>query len=106
MEKLRYIHRNPVTRGLVGQPQDWQGSSFRHHATGLEGVVEIESDWTAQKRETMGIRPTIRSGPVCRFPPWQSQDGAPQFAVGRVTRQTFAGVGAVFQSNGIESDEI
>ena len=23
IEKLRYIHRNPVTRGLVQQPEDW-----------------------------------------------------------------------------------
>jgi len=23
VEKLRYIHRNPVTRGLVARPEDW-----------------------------------------------------------------------------------
>ena len=51
MEKLRYIHRNPVKRGLCERPEDWQGSSFRHHATGLEGRVEIESEWMARKRE-------------------------------------------------------
>lgn len=51
IEKLRYIHRNPVHRGLVEKPEDWLWSSFRHYATGEEGVVEIESDWTARKRE-------------------------------------------------------
>jgi putative transposase len=34
IEKLRYIHRNPVTRGLVAQPADWKWSSFRAWKTG------------------------------------------------------------------------
>jgi putative transposase len=51
VEKLRYIHRNPVKRGLCKRPEDWQWSSFFHYATGIEGVVEIESEWTARKRE-------------------------------------------------------
>jgi putative transposase len=50
VEKLRYIHRNPVRRGLVAQPEDWRWSSFRHYQTGMRGTVEIESDWTAQQR--------------------------------------------------------
>lgn len=50
VEKLRYIHRNPVQRGLVAKPEDWQWSSFRHHATGVESTVEIESRWTATRR--------------------------------------------------------
>ena len=55
IEKLRYIHRNPVKRGLVEKPEDWPWSSFRNYATGEEGTVEIESPWTARKRERMGI---------------------------------------------------
>ena len=51
VEKLRYLHRNPVTRGLVARPEDWPWSSFRHYATGERGVVEIESFWTAAWRE-------------------------------------------------------
>jgi putative transposase len=50
-EKLRYMHRNPVVRGLVSKPDDWPWSSFRHYATGHEGTVEIESFWTASRRE-------------------------------------------------------
>jgi REP element-mobilizing transposase RayT len=50
-EKLKYIHRNPVVRGLVGRPEDWPWSSFRHYAMGEIGVVEIESEWTARRRE-------------------------------------------------------
>ena len=48
MEKLRYIHRNPVGRGLCGKPADWQWGSFRHYALGETGTVEIESEWTAK----------------------------------------------------------
>jgi hypothetical protein len=58
--KLRYIHRNPVERGLVEGPEDWQWSSFRHYLTGADGVVEIESQWTARRREKLGIMPTAR----------------------------------------------
>jgi putative transposase len=50
-EKLRYIHRNPVKAGLCELPEGWEWSSFRHYATGIEGRVEIESEWTARKRE-------------------------------------------------------
>jgi putative transposase len=61
VEKLRYIHRNPVKRGLVKHPQDWAWSSFGHYLTGAEGVVEIESQWTARRREKLGIFPTARA---------------------------------------------
>jgi putative transposase len=59
-EKLRYVHRNPVKRGLVAAPEDWAWSSFRHYATGEDGVVEIESQWTARRREQLGIYPQVR----------------------------------------------
>ncbi len=55
VEKLRYMHRNPVKRGLAEKPEDWAWSSFRHYATGEEGVVEIESEWIGRKRERMGM---------------------------------------------------
>lgn len=55
IEKLRYLHRNPVNRGLVAKPEDWAWSSFRHYVTGVEGAVEIESEWTARRRERMGL---------------------------------------------------
>jgi putative transposase len=50
IEKLRYMHRNPVARGLVEKAEDWPWSSFRHYATGATGAVEIESDRTAHQR--------------------------------------------------------
>jgi putative transposase len=51
VEKLGYIHCNPVRRGLCERPEDWEWSSFRQYATGCEGRVEIESNWTARRRE-------------------------------------------------------
>ncbi len=51
VEKLRYMHRNPVNRGLVEKPEDWPWSSFRHYAFSEVGEVEIESQWTASRRE-------------------------------------------------------
>jgi putative transposase len=49
--QLRYIHRNPVKRGLCIAPEDWPWSSFRAWALGETGVVEIESNWAAARRE-------------------------------------------------------
>ena len=50
VDKLRYMHRNPVKRGLVEKPERWAWSSFRHYATGEIGTIEIESEWTAFRR--------------------------------------------------------
>lgn len=44
IEKLRYIHRNPVQRGLVEQPEDYKWSSFRRYALRENGVVTIEAE--------------------------------------------------------------
>lgn len=41
IEKLRYLHRNPVTRGLVEQPEEWPWSSFRSYAHGETGPVRV-----------------------------------------------------------------
>ena len=61
VEKLRYIHRNPVKRGLVERPEDWKWSSFRHYATAEVGPVEIESQWPADRRtgRTPKLLPTV-----------------------------------------------
>jgi putative transposase len=64
--KLRYIHRNPVERGLVESPEDWKWSSFVHYATGREGIVEIESQWTARRREQMGVVLLARAHPPAK----------------------------------------
>jgi putative transposase len=62
VEKLRYMHRNQVKRGLVEKPEQWQWSSFRHYATGEFGAIEIESQWTAHRREAETARPVWADG--------------------------------------------
>ncbi len=76
-EVIRYIHRNPVERGLVAKPEEWPWSSFRHYATGIAGAVEIESQWTVARRgnrlpEGVGLRKGERS---C-FPTQAANDAA------------------------------
>jgi putative transposase len=41
IEKLRYIHRNPVVRGLVAEPDGWKWSSFCGYRDGEDGVVRL-----------------------------------------------------------------
>ena len=42
VEKLRYMHRNPVKRGLVQSPEEWEWSSFRTYLNGEKGLVEVD----------------------------------------------------------------
>ena len=46
VEKLRYMHCNPVRRGLVQEPEQWTWSSCRSYAFGEAGAVKI-NDWGA-----------------------------------------------------------
>ena len=48
VEKIRYIHRNPVRRGLVESPEQWRWSSFRAYAYGEAGPVRV-NDWSVLK---------------------------------------------------------
>jgi putative transposase len=48
VEKIRYIHRNPVRRGLVQSPEQWRWSSFRAYAYGEAGPVRV-NDWSVLK---------------------------------------------------------
>jgi putative transposase len=70
VEKLRYIHRNPVKRGLCEHPEHWEWSSFLHYAAGREERVEIESEWNARRRERQ------RKDSVLPELPHSSQDKA------------------------------
>jgi len=44
--KLRYMHRNPVKRGLVLEPEQWEWSSYRSYACEEVGIVKI-NQWPA-----------------------------------------------------------
>lgn len=46
IEKLRYMHRNPVKRGLVIEPGQWKWSSFRAYRNGERGLVRVNyEEW-------------------------------------------------------------
>ena len=51
IEKLRYMHRNPVSRGLVDSPEQWAWSSFRAYAYGEAGIVKL-NEWPGAKMAT------------------------------------------------------
>jgi putative transposase len=58
IEKLRYMHRNPVKRGLVGRPEQWKWSSFRSYLFGEAGLVRVKfQEWPME----------IKSRPVATF---------------------------------------
>jgi putative transposase len=48
VEKLRYMHRNPVKRGLVLESQQWAWSSFRYYAYGELGPVVVNEPQRAE----------------------------------------------------------
>ena len=48
IEKIRYMHDNPVKRGLVEEPEQWVWSSFRQYFLGERGPVVI-NDWDVLK---------------------------------------------------------
>jgi putative transposase len=52
VEKLRYMHRNPVKRELVQQPEQWTWSSFRDYKYGETGLVRVNDCDLMQ----MGVR--------------------------------------------------
>ena len=58
VEKLRYMHRNPVKRGLVAAPEEWDWSSFRSYLRGEKGLVEVNPcPWRFQVRESHSFQP-------------------------------------------------
>ena len=46
IEKLRYMHRNPVKRGLVDTPEQWRWSSYRFYLLDEPRPVRIKVGWT------------------------------------------------------------
>ncbi len=71
-EKLCYMHRNPVTRGLVSAPELWAWSSYRWYASAEAGVVKV-NDWpTTVKR--------VGASSAVSHPSISAKGGAPTFS--------------------------
>ena len=45
VEKLRYMHRNPVKRGLVTSPEQWRWSSCRFYFLDEPALLRINEGW-------------------------------------------------------------
>jgi putative transposase len=61
IEKLKYIHRNPVKRGLVEGPEQWAWSSFRAYLWGETEPVRVKfQEWVLEVKP----RPVQRFGGV------------------------------------------
>jgi putative transposase len=58
IEKLRYIHRNPVVRGLVDSPERWAWSSFRWYLTREQGPVRINDRHIGDGDSAENSKPT------------------------------------------------
>jgi len=66
VEKLRYMHRNPVKRGLVESPEQWAWSSLRAYAYGEKGSVRVNYQEWELKIKIVGDR--NRGGQTERSP--------------------------------------
>ncbi len=56
VEKLRYIHPNPVKRGLVKVPELWPWSSFQAYAYQETGMVRV-NEWGVLRMKI--LQPTV-----------------------------------------------
>jgi len=52
-DKLRYMHRNPVKRGLVVESKDWRWGSYRFYSLEEPGPVCVNQGW---KRVSCSVR--------------------------------------------------
>ena len=65
VEKLRYMHRNPVKRGLALAPEQWAWSSFRHYAYDEVGPVLVNELRRAElkiRTESAAEKPDLKTG--------------------------------------------
>ncbi len=44
LQKLEYMHMNPVKRGFVDEPEHWRYSSARNYK-GKPGLLEVQTNW-------------------------------------------------------------
>jgi REP element-mobilizing transposase RayT len=80
IEKLRYMHRNPVRRGLVERPEQWAWSSFRAYADGESGGERL-NQWPAAKLTfTQAGCIVYGGGPSLSGGFWCPHFGLPTFA--------------------------
>lgn len=43
-QKLDYMHKNPITRGLVDRPEQWPWSSYRYYELDDDSIIRMDWD--------------------------------------------------------------
>jgi putative transposase len=56
-QKLDYMHRNPVVRGLVSHPKYWPWSSWSYYEKGEVGLIRIDGLYEGEQEESQSQRP-------------------------------------------------
>ena len=64
IEKLKYIHRNPVKRGLATAPAEWRWSSYRFYLLNESGIIRVSKGWerfrsATARRDNCSIEQTV-----------------------------------------------
>ena len=88
IEKLDYMHLNPVKRGLVAHPEDWRGAVFGIARQGgkepwrlsLNGRRDGGSGWELLRRRSNGNENPTQAKPAPRLRSGQALGGAPSRA--------------------------
>jgi REP element-mobilizing transposase RayT len=77
VEKLRYMHRNPVKRRLVESPEHWRWSSYRFYLVEEVGSVRVNEAGPGSCFEIE--QPRLRHCMRSWYPPFAqtAKDGAP-----------------------------
>lgn len=60
VEKVKYLHRNPVARGLCRRPEDWEWSSCWDHFS-CDGIVAVDFSYVTGSG---GVEAVVARGAV------------------------------------------
>jgi REP-associated tyrosine transposase len=78
-EKLRYMHENPVKRGLAPSPELWAWSSYRAYHCGEPSIVKIAELDGLRKSRFPEVTNIVLTPPSRKH---RARTGHPQFGIG------------------------
>ena len=86
VEKLRYMHRNPVKRGLAISPEQWRWSSYRFYFLDEAGRVRVNEGWGKISFASRAVKkPLDADFLVAHLSQKARKDGAPTVLVVQAT---------------------
>jgi REP element-mobilizing transposase RayT len=65
IQKLEYMHDNPVKRGYVDDPTHWRYSSARNYA-GMPGLIDVHTNWRSDIPTVSASNPELADAEVPR----------------------------------------